>query len=961
MSPENKKDNPIQKDYDDKFDPIKQAENKGTMGSSGSGKKGPGEISGIGGVRNAEKSPAGFYKPKMPGATPSSAISNRFLAAAKKRSPVIAIILTLVGGVIGISGLLTPGLLLVHVKETLATALDSASPALSIRTNKMLFYKFKTAKNSFSQSSDGKCNIKCKFGSMNDAMKRNLEARGFTVDAEEGHGLSKGRWIIKTLTFPDGTKVKSGKEFSIALKDVKRAASFRRVFNSKIAYFLNSKFGTILKEKFGLDKVDELTAKMKESAKDKAKSLYDRFKESMNSTLGYPEIDPNAPAPTPSEELDSTGKFKGLTDFVSGPAVTLAGKVTNAAGAMCMSYDIARGITYSTKVAKIAALAGFAMIFLKAADEIKAGDADPDTVAQLSNQLTQVTDPSDPNSPSATNSLGYRMADNGDQGVLSDTDKTYTAAISSAGALGILATILHFLGKSGKTGMSAARLGCKVAGNTLLSIGVSCPEEIAAAAATGAETFGIGALISAITCAVKTVVTSEIFGHVIGVALGAIIPAIAKTEIPKLGGDLVGSAAGDALYTGTAQILGGEAASYGLKAGTKQQIAQYSVDTATIKQQEDAIASYDAQSTPFDITNQYSFIGKLASSLNIDSLFGSSLSTSASNILSIVPKSFALLTNTAGAEAYKKADLYGGKCVDTGLDQVGVDADVFCNPSYVMSGDEMNADIDTTTQYMIDNNYIDADTGTANTNTDYQKYLDNCANRTDPLGETGGSITDDDYYWEVGSKCMDQSEMMSNFRTYTMDQSISDTMDGDATSDNPAPAPSPVIGNINIDYTDNGANVPCAAGTTDTSPAIQEGYYANNSHGNITLNYGGSPYKVSKVKIRTCNVGSDKPVNSQISASAHQMLKDNNRLSIFSGFRSMALQISLWNADPNPVMVAEPGTSNHQMGIAMDLACDGTRINDHSNPCFVWLTNNAAKYGFKNYPREPWHWSVTGT
>ena len=30
MSLDNKKDNPIQKEYDDKFDPIKQAEQKGT-------------------------------------------------------------------------------------------------------------------------------------------------------------------------------------------------------------------------------------------------------------------------------------------------------------------------------------------------------------------------------------------------------------------------------------------------------------------------------------------------------------------------------------------------------------------------------------------------------------------------------------------------------------------------------------------------------------------------------------------------------------------------------------------------------------------------------------------------------------------------------------------------------------------------------------------------------------------
>lgn len=47
---------------------------------------------------------------------------------------------------------------------------------------------------------------------------------------------------------------------------------------------------------------------------------------------------------------------------------------------------------------------------------------------------------------------------------------------------------------------------------------------------------------------------------------------------------------------------------------------------------------------------------------------------------------------------------------------------------------------------------------------------------------------------------------------------------------------------------------------------------------------------------------------------------------------------------------AQPGTSNHGLGRAIDL-------NVKSNPgSFEWLKANAAKYGFNNIPREPWHW-----
>ena len=30
------------------------------------------------------------------------------------------------------------------------------------------------------------------------------------------------------------------------------------------------------------------------------------------------------------------------------------------------------------------------------------------------------------------------------------------------------------------------------------------------------------------------------------------------------------------------------------------------------------------------------------------------------------------------------------------------------------------------------------------------------------------------------------------------------------------------------------------------------------------------------------------------------------------------------------------------------------------DPAFVWLTANAARFGFFNLPSEPWHWSVNG-
>lgn len=51
-------------------------------------------------------------------------------------------------------------------------------------------------------------------------------------------------------------------------------------------------------------------------------------------------------------------------------------------------------------------------------------------------------------------------------------------------------------------------------------------------------------------------------------------------------------------------------------------------------------------------------------------------------------------------------------------------------------------------------------------------------------------------------------------------------------------------------------------------------------------------------------------------------------------------------------LAAEPGTSNHGWGAAVDLDFK----NGASGNPFEWLKKNASKFGFTNIPREDWHW-----
>ena len=56
---------------------------------------------------------------------------------------------------------------------------------------------------------------------------------------------------------------------------------------------------------------------------------------------------------------------------------------------------------------------------------------------------------------------------------------------------------------------------------------------------------------------------------------------------------------------------------------------------------------------------------------------------------------------------------------------------------------------------------------------------------------------------------------------------------------------------------------------------------------------------------------------------------------------------------------ARPGRSQHELGLAIDFTENG-QILSRSSPGYRWLVENAERYGLKNLPSEPWHWSTTG-
>lgn len=80
-------------------------------------------------------------------------------------------------------------------------------------------------------------------------------------------------------------------------------------------------------------------------------------------------------------------------------------------------------------------------------------------------------------------------------------------------------------------------------------------------------------------------------------------------------------------------------------------------------------------------------------------------------------------------------------------------------------------------------------------------------------------------------------------------------------------------------------------------------------------------------------------------------------MTVNESYRTYETQVQYKN---NPeLMAAVPGTSNHGLGLAVDINVGG-----YNSDTYKWLTENAAKYGFVNPPwalqgkgrEEPWHW-----
>jgi hypothetical protein len=228
-------------------------------------------------------------------------------------------------------------------------------------------------------------------------------------------------------------------------------------------------------------------------------------------------------------------------------------------------------------------------------------------------------------------------------------------------------------------------------------------------------------------------------------------------------------------------------------------------------------------------------------------------------------------------------------------------------------------------------------------------------------------------------------------------QLLKDYFQGPTTSQGTTASSSIDIANLS----ESSSSVPCAAGTEELNgPGANNTFdgYANgkkiavklcavsglpvqNLDGDSAESMPGSSYYINGSNKRAI-------VNSRVSAAVVAMVKkaasQNVNLIAISSFRSMTHQtaacggiVSGSGAQANCVNggYAPPGYSKHQLGVAIDFLdsnknrtanCIGSHLTA-TGKCIApgdriweWLTANAGTFGYKQLPKESWHWSPTG-
>jgi hypothetical protein len=140
----------------------------------------------------------------------------------------------------------------------------------------------------------------------------------------------------------------------------------------------------------------------------------------------------------------------------------------------------------------------------------------------------------------------------------------------------------------------------------------------------------------------------------------------------------------------------------------------------------------------------------------------------------------------------------------------------------------------------------------------------------------------------------------------------------------------------------------------------------------LTSARAGEGYGGKAVQLRPGAFAAYRAMVAAAKAEVPEIRDDPRNLTIFSAYRSPAYDAARCARDGNCNGIVRARCSPHRTGLAMDLyvgqapgygpdsTADPNRLYMTRTPAYRWLVANGHRFGFVNYPFEPWHWEWTG-
>lgn len=666
----------------------------------------------------------------------------------KNKGPLGLILTILFGGGGLLSGMMFPGMALVQMKEALMEDLNDSVSSVDVRSQHIFRAKMKDKTSGYCSKSTS---FRCKYKSMSSREAKKLAKAGFILQPKEKTKL--GRYKPQSISF----KNSAGNTVTVKAEDFSRTLRSNPEFRSKMFKAYNPRFSS-LRDKVAGKVYSKFKISLKRSLSgsksDMNKQIDETVKKGANEVDGrkvtkheedgktvYKDANGNKIDLTDEQvkqfdAVEDQHKINGFAEkdntlkSILGKGFRGANMFTGGTVEACMLLKTVDMASLAAKNVKYAQLMRYVMPLLNTADSIKTGDATMEAVQHLGDIATHI-DTRDEVLNEKEGNIGEAVGGvisgdtsegkfNADINLTSNPHKgenAFDSAGFKASAYGEVKNMdlreNQFSlggGMSGKMGDASKKIrntipggekGCAFAENPLVQVGGFALSMLAIAGSGGAAAAVAGAKALA-TSIVTMVITSY---------LQAMITDLTKGNM--VNSETRGVDAGNAWFSGAAALTGSVASSRGLNPlSTKGEIAESQKIAYDNKQQYYELARYEAQSTPFDVYNKFSFFGSIVNQLYpVVQKSSSMASLTMLSPMTYLSTAFGSLSPTAGAATTSPESRYG-KCDDPTLTEINLPtADIMCNIRFGNSADELYADPEKVVDWMIDARQIESETG----------------------------------------------------------------------------------------------------------------------------------------------------------------------------------------------------------------------------------------------------------